>query len=206
MIHQSRVHALCDKCISNLSWVADNPFNSHLDEFSFDSVTSLVFYDYYSQKIVHDLKFHGKGYYSGPMGRLMGELYLSAGLPKDAIFIPVPMHEKKKRIRGYNQAELLASYAAKFSASMLMKDALIKMRATDSMRMARASGRAMALDDSIVLNTDRALALHGMDLVIVDDVITTGMTAEKCAEALRHAGPRSINVLSFAVVNYKGNS
>ncbi len=205
LIPGSRVHGLCDACVEKLKWLSENPFESRLDEFSFDSVTSLVQYDYYAQKIVHNLKFHGKSYIANNIGRLMGELFLTSKICDDPIIAPVPMYIGKERSRGYNQAALLAERIAGICDAEYIKDLLIKTKRTDSMRTARAFGRLNALDNSIELNTAWARKIKGRNILIVDDVVTTGATAEKCSEAIKMAGPSSINILSFAAVNYKGN-
>lgn len=213
MLHKSRVHGLCDECISKIKWRSEAPLCSGRDlseGFSFCRIISLADYDIYTKRIVHALKLKGGSYAARSMGRLMGELYTeSSGTATGgcgALFVPVPMHSSKKRLRGFNQSELLAGYAAKAAGAELLSDALIKIRATKSMRLSRENERKTMLKGSVQINAAHASALRGRDIVLVDDVVTTGATAESCAAALMEAGAASVSVLSFAAVRYKAQS
>ena len=201
MLPLGRVHSLCDKCIENLKWISENPFTEKLDEFSFDEVLSLVYYDMYAQNIVHKLKFQSCPYVAKPIGRLMGELLNR----QDVTIVAVPMYIEKKKLRGYNQAELLGIYAAKASKAYFLKDGLIKIKPTASMRSLRADDRKNSIRDSVIVNEALVGQIKGRNIVVVDDVITTGTTADICAEALKNCGAKKVTILSFAAVNYKGN-
>lgn len=200
MLPVGRDHALCDKCIEEMLWYSKNPFDAKINEFCFDKVLSLVNYDVHAQTIIHKLKFQNKPYIAKPIGQLMGELYGEAG----AYFVAVPMHKERQEERGYNQAELLAIYASKACGSIFLKDALLKIKPTVSMRSLTGDGRRQSIRDSIVVTPENKGKIKGKDLVLVDDVITTGTTADICASALKKAGARSITVLTFAAVDYKG--
>lgn len=201
MLPVGRPHALCDECISNLSWFTANPFDKKIDEFNFDRVLSLVNYDMNAQTIIHKMKFQNRPYIAKPVGRLMGELYAKAG----DIFVAVPMYKEKEAVRGYNQAALLAEYAAKACGSIYIKDVLVKTKPTVSMRSLAGDDRRQVIRDSIRVVDEKIPVIKGKTVVLVDDVITTGTTADICAEALKKAGASYVIVLSFAAVDYKGN-
>ena len=205
VMDSSRVHGLCDQCIAKLDWLKENPFARRLDGFFFDDVISLVNYDTNAQTIIHNLKLHDMPYIARGIGSLMGELLLSS-YQKSLLITCVPMHKEKLKKRGFNQAELLAKYAARASSNQFSGDFLIKIRQTDSMRTERAEGRFTALKGSIIVNPKRLEAIQGREIVVVDDVITTGNTANCCAKELKEAGASKVYILSFAAVNYKGKS
>lgn len=200
MLPLGRDHSLCDKCIDELLWYTKNPFDKKIEEFSFDKVLSLVNYDMHAQTIMHKLKFQNKPYIAKPIGKLMGELYGMAG----AHFVAVPMHKEKQEQRGYNQAELLAIYASKACGSTYLKDALSKIKPTVSMRSLTGDARRQVIRDSIIVSPAMKEKIKGRNLVLVDDVITTGTTADICASVLKRAGAKSVTVLTFAAVDYKG--
>ena len=205
VMNNTRVHGLCDDCVAKMKWLTKNPFDNKLEGFFFDDVISLVLYDAYAQQIVHNLKFHSKPYIARGIGRLMGELFLTR-YDEKMVFTTVPMFKEKERIRGYNQAALLAKYAALASDNKFIPDALIKSKATDSMRMSRAEGRFTALEDSMVINPTKKAEIEGQNVVLVDDVVTTGTTANLCSQLLKDLGAKKVIILSFAAVDYKGNN
>lgn len=204
VMNKTRVHGLCDNCVAKMQWLTKNPFDNKLEGFFFDDVMSLVLYDAYAQQIVHNLKFHSKPYIAKGIGRLMGELFLTRYEEK-MIFTTVPMYKEKERLRGYNQAALLTEYAAKASDNKFILDALIKNKATDSMRMSRAERRFTSLEGSMVINQTKRAEIEGQNVVLVDDVVTTGTTANLCSKILKDSGAKKVIILSFAAVDYKGN-
>lgn len=205
VMNGTRVHGLCDNCIAEMTWLTKNPFENKLEGFFFDDVISLVLYDGYAQQIVHNLKFHSKPYIARGIGRLMGELLLTH-CDERMTFVPVPMFKDKEKVRGYNQAALLAEYAAKASGNLFLPDAIIKIKSTNSMRMARAEDRFTALNGSMVVNRERLDYIENKEIVLVDDVITTGNTANYCSKILKDSGAKKVIILSFAAVDYKGNN
>ncbi len=203
VINKSRVHGLCDNCVANLAWIIKNPFQNKLEGFFFDDVISLTKYDGYAQMIMHNLKLHSKPYIARGIGKLMGEL-LNSYFDDKLILTPVPMYNGKKLLRGYNQAALLAKYASVESDNVLYEDLLIKDKSTDSMRMAKGDERYTTLDSSIIINPARVHLVENRDIVLVDDVITTGNTANCCTKILKDAGANHVYILTFAAVDYKG--
>ncbi len=110
----------------------------------------------------------------------------------------VPMHRDKLRKRGYNQAELLAKAAAK-ELGLPYADLLIKQKATASMRGSDAQTRRGLLTDSFTLAKDAEDRIRDKHIILVDDVMTTGSTADVCARLLRSGGAARVDVLCFAV-------
>lgn len=206
----SRVHGLCDKCAQKLDWLPDDPFHAVLDSFAFDSVTACCRYGFYVRQIMNKLKLGGEGYIAEGLGKLMGERFSLAEIvgkeskqtdggelpPK--IVTSVPMHRDKFKKRGYNQAELLAKAAAK-ELKLPYADLLIKQKPTASMRGSDAQTRRSLLTDSFTLTKDAEERIRDRQIILVDDVMTTGSTADACARLLRSGGAARIDVLCFAV-------
>lgn len=106
------------------------------------------------------------------------------------LIVSVPMHKDKRRSRGYNQSELIAKYAAKqlgipFNGDVLIKISESKSQSTLSRsdRLLNVNGLFKTFDDEVV---------NKKNILIVDDIITTGSTLNQCCKALKKAGARSV--------------
>ncbi len=114
------------------------------------------------------------------------------------VIVPVPLHRWRLLWRSYNQAALLANALGRLAQKPVIADGLRRMRATPSQgrldRVARRRnvGRAFA--------AQQAAAFAGKKVLLIDDVLTTGATADACARALLAAGARRIDVLVLARV------
>ena len=187
---------LCSRCAENMPWALDNPFHSYMDEFAFDDLLPCVRYGSYARKIMNGLKNGGKSYMAENVGRMLAErLQLSWDMPD--LLAAVPSHRSKQQQRGYNQAELLAESAARHLKLPYQKGLLEKTRATGSMRMADGRTRRSMLEHSFALAPRFAASLEGLHVCLVDDVVTTGSTADACARVLKDAGAGKVSVLCF---------
>lgn len=187
---------LCGRCAARMPWALDNPFRSYMEEFAFDDLLPCVRYGSYARKIMNGLKNGGQNYMAKSIGLLLAErLQLAWDMPD--VLAAVPSHRSKERKRGYNQAELLAEAAAAKLKLPYQKGLLIKTRATASLRMADGRARRSMLADSFAVSSRFADALAGCHVCLVDDVVTTGSTADACARALKEAGAKTVSVLCF---------
>jgi len=204
-MQKNRVHGLCDSCAEKIEWLTEDPFRSALSGFAFDSVKACCRYGFYVRQIMNKLKLGGEAYIAEGLGKLMGERMLlefdspeegSASAPD--IVTSVPMHREKLLKRGYNQAELLAKAAAK-ECGLPYAVLLVKQRATASMRGSDAETRRSMLTDSFAPAKGAEELINGKHILLADDVITTGSTADACARVLRSCGAARVSVLCFAV-------
>jgi ComF family protein len=114
--------------------------------------------------------------------------------------IPVPLHKTKRRQRGFNQAELIARAALKSNAApprlFLLIDILERQRETDSQIGLTAHQRRKNLRGAFAVS--RAEQIKGREVLLVDDVLTTGTTASECARVLLRAGATRVWVATVA--------
>jgi ComF family protein len=116
------------------------------------------------------------------------------------IVAPVPLHRWRLLSRRFNQAALLAHGIAARSGVACVPDLLVRRRNTPSQGRLTAAGRARNVAGAFAVNPVRSDALQGRRVVLVDDVLTTGATAESCARALLRGGAAAVEVLTLARV------
>jgi len=122
----------------------------------------------------------------GPQGMLTGI----------DLIVPVPLHRRKQRQRGFNQAELLARRLSKLTGSPLGLGILIKTRNTPSQVSLEARKRASNLKGAFAVR--KADLIRKRIILLVDDVYTTGSTIKECALALKKAGAKEIRAVTLA--------
>jgi ComF family protein len=116
------------------------------------------------------------------------------------VLVPVPLHRHRLFARRYNQAAVLALALGKRAHRPVLVDALRRLRPTPPLRGKTATERAAALAGAFAVRPARAAALAGRPVLLIDDVLTSGATANACAEALLAAGARRVDVLAAARV------
>lgn len=122
----------------------------------------------------------------------------AAILSPDSLLVPVPMHWTRFVRRRYNQSALLAQELARLTGIGMVPDALVRNRRTRSLEGQGRDERFRTLDTSIGPHPRRGAALAGREVVLVDDVMTSGATLAACAAATLGAGATRICVLVLA--------
>ncbi|HTW50024.1 MAG TPA: ComF family protein [Acidobacteriaceae bacterium] len=154
--------------------------------------------------LVHLLKYDGMEGVAGRLGALAAEQVLEVeGLPQELVVAPVPLWPGKRRQRGFNQAELLARGAV---AAMQMRrpemrvrlvaGALERRRATESQAGLSPHERRANVRGAFFV--PKPAAVDGQDVLLIDDIYTTGATARACTQALKSAGARRVWVATVA--------
>ena len=116
---------------------------------------------------------------------------------RGATLVPVPLHTRKARERGYNQAVLLAHTLAEVAGNGTRVEPLLRRSVDTQTQTAFDRRTRMAnLKNAFALASGAALNPH-LHYILVDDVFTTGSTLNSCARALRRAGALSLDVVTF---------
>ncbi|WP_354856406.1 double zinc ribbon domain-containing protein [Acetobacter fabarum] len=118
----------------------------------------------------------------------------------DALVVPVPVHRWRLFRRRYNQAALLAHSVAKLGGLHCLPDALVRVRSTVPLASFSRQARRDEVAQAMSVRRTRAHRVRGRDIVLVDDLLTTGATATACTNALLQAGARSVSLLVAGVV------
>ncbi len=175
---------ICTHCLSEFPY-AEGAFSVELEN---NSAECYVLFHYNKQsryrKLVYAVKYHsGKelGYY---LGGLLGKR-LKRVEEIDAV-VPVPLHPRKKRKRGYNQSRQIAAGVAEALGKPLWDDVAVKIRHTPSQTGKNATDRRKNVEN--VFHLCAPERIRGCRLLVVDDVITTGATLSSFLHTLSEAG------------------
>lgn len=150
------------------------------------------------QQLIHGLKYKKQEAIGDFLGHwLGGELKTVAAYQAIDIVIPVPLHRKKLKKRGYNQVAKFAQRIAESLNAQYRDDVLLKITNTKSQVLKKRLARWNHNDELFTLQNKQAIA--NKHLLLVDDLITTGATMEACATVLNQAGPLKISVAVMAI-------
>jgi ComF family protein len=131
---------------------------------------------------------------AAPLAQLLAE-YLHSHPMIGEILVPVPLHPKRLRQRGYNQASLLAEELSKIIGLPVEEDALLRVQdVAPQARTKSAAERHQNVRTAFACNKDIA----NKQILLIDDVCTTGATLDACAVALKNAGATSVWGLTIA--------
>jgi ComF family protein len=113
---------------------------------------------------------------------------------------PVPLHYRRHLVRGFNQSMWLAAAVSRRTNTRLSVDALVRRRPTPSQAGLTPAGRRRNMEGAFAARKSRLRRLKDARVLLVDDVFTSGATAEACARALIRGGARCVDVLTLARV------
>ena len=134
------------------------------------------------------------------MARHLPDARDSGGPRETMLIVPVPLHRWRLWWRGFNQATLIADRLSGLTGIAVEKEALIRSRRTPPLRSMGAKARAKAVRGAFALSEGKRPMLKERDILLIDDIHTSGATADACAAALRKAGVRSVTLLCWARV------
>jgi len=194
---------VCKDCLDSISKVDED-----LLQYEFDRKfrSERIIEDFYSkyifetdktlQHIIHALKY-GRQF---RLGVFLGEI-LAAGIKsikwKIDLIVPVPIHHLKKAERGFNQSDFIAKGLSKSLGIPYSAKLIKRTRFTESQTLLNINERAENVADAFKVRNSKKI--NGRNILIVDDVITTGATTLECSKALNNAGSRSVYACSLGI-------
>lgn len=160
----------------------------------FDKAAAPFFYDGLAKKFVLDLKARGRLYIADYMAEYMYRYFSASELSAD-IVTAVPSAAKTLRIRGFDHTELIAK-AFSERAHIPYKALLNRIKHKKDQTKLGFSARYASVSGSF--EPIRNAVAEGINILLIDDVLTTGATASECARVMKKAGAASVNVITFA--------
>lgn len=163
-----------------------------------DGLTAATLYNDASRQLVLSFK-HGRKI---TMGKLLGRMMAGRLPPLEGkwLIVPVPLYRWHIWSRGFNQAAVLAQHIAEVTGHECLPDALVRMRRTRSLGGLDRRARARTLAGAIRLHPKRGGLIKGAQVLLIDDVVTSGATTDACLRVLRKGGAKTIRVACFARV------
>lgn len=174
---------LCPDCFSRLRFVSGNPADQ----------ASAVVYDDVSRKLILALKYGDRL----DLAPLLSRLMYNAGrdvLQNADLLTGVPLHWKRMLSRKYNQSVVLSAELSKMSGVPMNPELLKRIKSTP--KQGTFKERFENVRNAFVFNPENDV--RGKIIVLTDDVVTTGATAEACARVLTKAGAKEVRLLTFA--------
>ena len=194
--HESR--DACPRCSQNR--LARQCACEYAWDFPFEKIYSLFDFDDTVKEISHAFKYGGFKKLAFDIGKTYGRLIPQDFFDGMEIAVPVPLHFLRALKRGYNQAEYFARgiMASGFGRPVLCTQALKRRKATRTQTALSKEQRTKNLASAFHVPPARVHLIKGKNVVLVDDIVTTGATTGQCATALLDAGAKSVRVLSLA--------
>lgn len=169
----------------------------------FDTARAVALHKGSAQEIVSRFKYGERL----DLARFMAPMMVKAGremLQEASVLVPVPMHRRRLFSRRYNQAAILANAIGKITEVPVNLDGLIRVKNTPQQVGLNRAARRSNLAGAFRLASGAEMVFSGANIVLIDDVRTTGATLNACAHHLRKAGAARIDVLTFTLVPDQG--
>lgn len=156
----------------------------------FSQVLYYGIYEGVLKEVIHLLKFNGIKRLSKPLSNMLSSLPIS---DTDGI-IPVPLHRNRLNSREFNQTAEIGNHLSQKLKVPIILDALRKVRDTQPQTEVTGIERLKNIRDAYRASGE----IKGLDLLLIDDVITTGATIRECSKTLINAGAKSVTVVAIA--------
>ena len=158
----------------------------------FEYIRAAGVYEGILKEVIHKFKYQSKDFLADGLSEfLIRESKDKFNWTEIDFIVPVPLHKKSEHTRGYNQAKLLAEKVAKyFNKPLSTKGGLVRIRKTKAqMQLPREERLTNLVDAFAVVNPQE---FKGKNILLIDDVSTTGATIEECAKAIKRVGVKKV--------------
>jgi competence protein ComFC len=191
-----RIDQRCPLCLKQLTPHGERCFGCQ-DRSGLDGVFAASYY--HSPLLsytIHTYKYRFMPALSETLGEFLVRSLQSTDLPLPDIIIPVPLHPRRLRFRGFNQAVLLGQYLSEhlvLGYPLSFQEILIRRRITKPQMKTRSREERLAnLENAFALAPGKKGEVRGRSVWLIDDVSTTGTTLTECARALKKSGAKSV--------------
>lgn len=214
VIDNRATYSLCNSCIKKFLWISNNvcikcgkllvdqydeevcPDCQEREHF-FDKGFTCCTYGLYERNLILEFKKRDKSYLGRVLGKILYDRFVIENICPDVI-IEVPIHFRKLRSRGYNQAALMAMFFAEHMGIPFEEGVIKRRRETKAMKRLGVWERLANMEDAFTIEEKNIHKVKGKTVVLVDDIYTTGATLDMCSRVLKEAGADKVYVLTFA--------
>ncbi len=162
----------------------------------FSSGTAVFVAKGVGRKLVHELKYHRGLHLQADLARLFAGNERLKSLGPKAVFVPIPLHPRKLRERGFNQSEILARAAASCFPGARVENWLVRVSDSPTQTFLNRDERKRNLKNAFAPAENAGITANTR-ILIVDDVFTTGATLNSACRVLRRAGACDLHVLTL---------
>lgn len=196
---------LCSHCRLNLP-LADSQLKNRLLKNKFAYEPKITYVNAYltfqksgsTQKLLHQLKYRGNRDLGIKLGAWFGgQLLNDSEFRRFDLLLPVPLHKRKLRMRGYNQSAAIAEGMALVTGIPAVETLMERTRFTSTQTKKHKVERWENVER--VFNTPRPDRVRGRKIILIDDVLTTGSTLATCAGTLIDAGAEEVGICALAM-------
>ncbi len=169
---------------------------------SVENATSLLYFKKKGivQNLIHNLKYKKQEEVGVFLGNWLGEeLQTHSDFKRIDCVIPVPLHRRKLKQRGFNQVTQFGKQLAKKLDAEFIEDVLVKKSASRTQTFKKRLGRWGSIDESFMIENHRKL--QNKHLLLVDDLVTTGATLEACGNKLLEIKNTKLSIATMAITN-----
>ncbi len=190
---------ICERCTRKLEKLAKYKIEQHDAEIDYFSYHIYLFdYTGVIRKLLLDFKFHDKAYLCEIFVKfLLKNEKIGRFLKNYDIIIPVPIHKKRQKERGYNQSLLIARKWEK-EETRISVEANVLLKVKHTKPQSTLSREERIENAKQVYEIQNAEKIKEKDIILLDDIYTTGSTVRECAKILKENGARSIVVVTIA--------
>lgn len=189
---------VCRKCGKKVLPMEEYCFDCQRHGHEFERGVAVFEYDDLISHSIYRYKYKNKQEYARFYGQEMCKLHADTfrDWQIEAV-IPVPLYKKKKQLRGYNQAEILAKEVAFYLDLPLIKDGLLRIRSTKAQKELNHMERRKNLEHAFEWNSKKQM--RWKRVLLIDDIYTTGSTIDTCASALKNAGCTEVYFAALSI-------
>lgn len=202
--HQS---VICTNCSNTLEIAsADRIYNEYSRKFIHEKVikdfsSAYVFIDESTiQKIIHSLKYDQNisagRFLANKILEVRGEILKRWEID---YILPIPLHRLRKAERGFNQSQIIAFHLGKLSNTKVLTNILYRNKYTDTQTKLGFNERKLNIKDAFIIKNNSLI--KNKNILLIDDVITTGATISECGKLLMEKGAKGVFALSVAIAD-----
>jgi competence protein ComFC len=201
LLFESQTCPYCEKETTSSGQICPNCRSFFLNNNSPLPLDNLIVATKYKKQnishLIHVFKYRFISDLHKPLGKLLARAIVRNNLPLPDLIIPVPLHKKRLRWRGFNQAELLAEFignnlAPNFPIPVMPELIIRKKYSVPQMKIKKYADRKENIKNAFVINKDIGYNLEGKTVLLIDDVATTGSTLFECGKILKNNGTKKV--------------